>query len=56
MLSLIFARHPSIRSIGIITLIGMATTILLTYSLEPFLFRQCLKWGWYRKSIKALES
>ena len=55
-LSLIFARHPSIRSIGIITLIGMATTILLTYSLEPFLFRQCLKWGWYRKSIKALES
>ena len=55
-LSLVFARHPSIRSIGIITLIGMATTILLTYSLEPFLFRQCLHWGWYRKSIKALES
>ena len=54
-LSLVFARHPSIRSIGIITLIGMATTIFLTYSLEPFLFRQFLKWGWYRKSIKALE-
>ena len=54
-LSLVFARHPAIQSIGIITLIGMATTILLTYSLEPFLFRQCLKWGWYRKSIKALE-
>ena len=55
-LSLVFARHPAIRSIGIITLIGMATTILLTYSLEPFLFRQFLKWGWYRKSIKALEA
>ena len=54
-LSLVFARHPAIRSIGIITLIGMATTILLTYSLEPFLFRQCLKWGWYRKSLKASE-
>ena len=54
-LSLVFARHPAIRSIGIITLIGMATTIFLTYSLEPFLFRQCLKWGWYRRSIKALE-
>ena len=54
-LSLVFARHPAIRSIGIITLIGMATTILLTYSLEPFLFRQFLRWGWYRKSIKALE-
>ena len=54
-LSLVFARHPAIRSIGIITLIGMATTILLTYSLEPFIFRKLLKWGWYRKSIKALE-
>ena len=52
-LSLVFARHPAIQSIGIITLIGMATTILLTYSLEPFLFRQCLKWGWYRKSINT---
>ena len=51
--SLIFARHPAIRSIGIITLIGMATTILLTYSLEPFIFRKLLTWGWYRKSIRA---
>ena len=51
--SLIFARHPAIRSIGIITLIGMATTILLTYSLEPFIFRKLLKWDWYRKSIRA---
>ena len=54
-LSLVFARHPAIRSIGVITLIGMATTILLTYSLEPFLFRQCLRWAWYRKSIEAIE-
>ena len=52
-LSLIFARHPAIRSIGIITLIGMAITILLTYSLEPFIFRQLLKWDRYRKSIRA---
>ncbi len=52
-LSLVFARHPAIRSIGIITLIGMAITILLTYSLEPFIFRQFLKWDRYRKSIRA---
>ena len=52
-LSLVFARHPAIRSIGIITLIGMATTILLTYSLEPFIFRQLLRWDRYRKSIRA---
>ena len=37
--SLIFARHPSLHSIGIITLIGMASTILITYSLQPWLFR-----------------
>ena len=49
--SLIFAVHPAIRSIGIITLIGMAVTILLTYSLEPFIFRQMLRWGFYRRSI-----
>lgn len=49
--SLVFARHPAIRSIGIITLIGMAVAILLTYSFEPFLFRLLLKWDWYRKSV-----
>lgn len=54
-LSLIFARHPAIRSIGIITLIGMATTILLTYSLEPFIFRQVLKWKRYKNSIHGKD-
>ena len=52
-LSLVFARHPAIRSIGVITVIGMAITILLTYSLEPFIFRQLLKWDWYRKRIQS---
>lgn len=55
-LSLVFARHPAIRSIGIITVIGMLTTILLTYSLEPFIFRQLLKWKHFRKGIGAKES
>ena len=41
--SLIFATHPAIHSIGLITLIGMASTILITYSLQPFVFRQLLK-------------
>ncbi len=41
--SLIFATHPAIKSIGIITLIGMASTILLTYSLEPWVFRLLLR-------------
>ena len=41
--SLIFASHPAIHSIGLITLIGMASTIAITYSLQPFVFRQLLK-------------
>ncbi len=50
--SLIFARHPAISSTGRITLIGMLSTILLTYSLEPFVFRKLLKTGWFRRSLK----
>ena len=49
--SLLFARHPSIRSIGLATLIGMATTIMISYSLQPFLFRQLMKIPAYRKSV-----
>lgn len=37
--SLLFAQHPAIRSIGISTLIGMFSTVLISYSLQPFLFR-----------------
>ena len=50
--SLVFARHPAISSTGRITLIGMIFTILITYSLEPFVFRKLLKTKWFRKSLK----
>ena len=36
--SLLFAVHPAIHSIGASTLIGMGSTILIAYSLQPFLF------------------
>ena len=49
--SLLFAVHPAIRSIGLITLIGMASTIMISYCLQPFVFRQLMKWPWYRKSV-----
>lgn len=38
-LSMLFAIHPAIHSIGLSTLIGMLSTILLTYTLQPCLFR-----------------
>jgi len=49
--SLIFATHPSIHSIGIITLIGMALTILITYSLQPWVFRLLMKVPVLRRSF-----
>ena len=49
--ALLFAVHPSIHSIGVSTLIGMTATILITYTLEPFLFRQLLKWPRFRDKV-----
>lgn len=37
--SLLFATHPAIQSIGTSTLIGMSANILITYTLQPVLFR-----------------
>ncbi len=47
--SLMFAVHPAISSIGLSTLIGMASTIAITYTLEPFLFNIYKKWKDARK-------
>ncbi|MCR5645830.1 MAG: MMPL family transporter [Bacteroidales bacterium] len=49
--SLLFAVHPAIRSIGLITLIGMASTIMISYSLQPFVFWQLMKVPFYQRSV-----
>lgn len=49
--SLLFAVHPAIKSIGISSIIGMSASILLSYSIEPFLFRQILRIPFYRKKL-----
>ena len=54
--SLLFAVHPAIRSIGLITLIGMASTIMISYALQPFVFRQLMKWPWYKRSVLKKKS
>ena len=41
--SLMFATHPALSSIGMATLIGMTSTILASYSLQPFLFKMLMK-------------
>ncbi len=49
--SLLFAVHPAIRSIGLITLIGMASTIIISYALQPFVFWQLMKISAYKRSV-----
>jgi len=41
--SLLFAVHPALYSIGACTLMGMTSTILLTYAIEPLLFKLAVK-------------
>ena len=50
--SLVFARHPCVSSTGKISLIGMIFTILMTYSLEPFVFRWLLRFPFFQKRIR----
>lgn len=49
--SLLFAVHPAIHSIGVCTLIGMSSTILITYALQPLLFRMFMRNKWFKNSI-----
>ena len=51
--SLLFAVHPSIRSIGLITLIGMVSTIMISYSLQPFVFWQMMKIPAYKRRVMS---
>lgn len=37
--SMLFARHPAIQSIGFATLVGMVSAVVLSYVVQPFLFR-----------------
>ncbi|MCQ2200217.1 MAG: MMPL family transporter [Paludibacteraceae bacterium] len=48
--SLIFATHPAMKSVGVATLIGMSATVIIAYSLQPFLFYWVIK----RRTRKGL--
>jgi len=50
--SLLFATHPAIHSIGVSTLIGMSATILITYTLQPALFRYLMHYPFFSKRFK----
>lgn len=54
--SLLLATHPAIKSIGLATIIGMTSAVVLAYTLQPFLFHQLVKFmlkkGWTAKWLK----
>ena len=50
--SMLCATHPTITSIGISTVIGMVSTILITYTLQPLLFRWAMKWPFLRNRVE----
>ena len=52
MCSLLFAVHPSISSIGLTALIGMATTVIFSYTIQPWLFRQMMKVPYFKRCFE----
>ena len=50
--SMLCATHPTITSIGISTIIGMVSTIMITYTLQPLLFRWAMKWPFLQRRIQ----
>ena len=50
--AMLFAKHPTIVSIGECALIGMVSTILITYTLQPLLFRWLMKWPFMKRRVE----
>lgn len=55
MASLLFAVHPAIHSIGFASVVGMITTMMLSYVLQPFLFKLAIRSKRIRKAWKIAE-
>lgn len=49
--SMLFAEHPTLHSVGVCALIGMVSTISISYCLQPFLFRQLIKVPLFKKRM-----
>ncbi len=50
--SLLLATHPALKSIGIATIIGMSSAVILAYTLQPFLYHALVRFI-IRKGLKA---
>jgi len=50
--AMLFAKHPTIVSIGECALIGMISTILITYTLQPLIFRWLMKIPFMKRRVE----
>ena len=50
--AMLFAKHPTIVSIGECALIGMVSTILITYTLQPLIFRWLMKIPFMKRRVE----
>ncbi len=41
--SMLFAKHPAIQSVGFATLVGMVAAVVLSYVMQPALFKKTRK-------------
>jgi 1-acyl-sn-glycerol-3-phosphate acyltransferase len=48
--SLIFAKHPAMKSLAQVTIIGMVSVVIISYTIVPFLYR----WLTYKKGEKRI--
>ena len=53
--SLLLAVHPAISSIGLSTLAGMVSTILITFTLQPYLFYKWEDWKSRRNKVNKAD-
>ena len=52
MVSMLCAVHPTIKSIGQSAMIGMLSTIMITYTLQPLVFRWVMKIPFMKRRIE----
>lgn len=54
---LIFAKHPALKSIALMSIIGILSVVLITFSIEPVLFRWLIIYskGKRKRPVTALD-
>jgi 1-acyl-sn-glycerol-3-phosphate acyltransferase len=49
--SLIFAKHPAMKSLAQVTIIGMVSVVVISYTVLPFFYRWLVSWNGKKRII-----